>query len=98
MLCPHLVELEKDLMNAMVPVTFRGQAWGGNCREWVYFDCVLDVKKLREIYLLPDFVLHHKNIDQRSGTEEGLQCDRCKDGVMGYLDDGNTVKRKFPFY
>lgn len=98
MVCSHLVELEKDLLATMIPVTYRGQAWGDNCREWVYFDCVLDVNKLREIYSLPEFVLHHKNTDQRSGTEEGLQCDRCKDGIMGYLADGNEEKRKFPFW
>jgi hypothetical protein len=96
MLCPHLAELEKDLLNAMIPVTYRGQAWSDNCREWVYFDCVLDMARLKAEYQLPDFVKHHENRDQRSGTELGLVCDRCKDGIMGYLSEGNELKQVFP--
>lgn len=96
--CPHLAELEKDLLSAMIPVTYRGQAWGDNCREWVYFDCVLDVERLRVEYSLPDFVRHHENLDQRSGTESGLVCERCKDGVMGYLSTHNPSGRIFPEY
>jgi hypothetical protein len=96
MLCPHLAELEKDLLNAMISVTYRGQAWSENCREWVYFDCVLDVERLKVDYQLSDFVKHHENKDQRSGTESGLVCDRCKDGIMGHLMDGSGSKKKFP--
>ena len=42
MVCEHLAALEKELIAAGVPITYRGQAWSDNCREWVYFDCCLD--------------------------------------------------------
>lgn len=98
MVCAHLAELEKDLLAAWIPVTYRGQAWGDSCREWVYFDCVLDVERLKVEYRLPEFVKHHENLDPRSGTESGLVCERCKDAIMGYLSTENPSKRIFPIY
>src|SRR4051794_13129334 len=36
MVCEHLAELEHALIAAHIPITFRGQLWTSNCREWVY--------------------------------------------------------------
>lgn len=47
MVCEHLAELERELIAAGVPVTFRGQPWTSNCREWVYFACWLDRESIR---------------------------------------------------
>jgi hypothetical protein len=81
--CEHLQALEADILLAGVQETFRGKAWSANCREWVYFDCVLDVEKLHYRYKLPDFVLVHSNDDRKSGLEAGLVCTICKDAVIG---------------
>ena len=82
--CEHLRPLEKEIQATGIKETFRGQAWTDNCREWVYFDCYLDVEKIRERFQLPLFVETHVNEDPKSGYEEGLVCSQCKDGIMGY--------------
>jgi len=82
-LCEHLQSLEADLLSAGIKEIFRGQAWSANCREWVYFDCVLNTQTLRRRYYLPDFVIHSQNDDRKSGLEAGLVCTVCKDAIMG---------------
>jgi len=47
MVCHHLRGLEKALKEAGFTETSRGQAWSRNCREWVYFNVVLDIEKIR---------------------------------------------------
>jgi hypothetical protein len=37
MVCEHLSALEQQMLSAGLRVTFRGQAWSRNCREWVFF-------------------------------------------------------------
>ncbi|WP_345949306.1 hypothetical protein ABDD95_20895 [Mucilaginibacter sp. PAMB04274] len=81
--CTHLRSLEKDLIHAGMRETFRGKAWSAGCREWVYFDCVLDTKALRNRYQLEAFIKEHRNDDPRSGLEAGLVCTLCQDAVMG---------------
>jgi hypothetical protein len=83
MLCRHLAELERQLIDAGIPLTFRGQAWTDNCREWVYFACWLDRPALRQRLHLEEFVVDHDNDDVRSGRESGLVCSRCHDGIVG---------------
>jgi hypothetical protein len=83
MICEHLADLEKEIMTQGIKETYRGQAWGENCREWVYFDCYLHIKSLRKRFRFPDFIIHHTNDDTRSGLEEGFVCTQCNDGIMG---------------
>ena len=83
-MCEHLQNLDNDLKSLGIKETFRGQAWSDNCREWVYYDCVLNIDKLRVRYNFPQFVSIHINDDQRSGTEAGFVCDQCHDAIMGH--------------
>jgi hypothetical protein len=48
MLCEHLQPLEKEILEAGIKETFRGEAWTKNCREWVYFDCYLDRESIKK--------------------------------------------------
>jgi hypothetical protein len=82
-MCEHLIELDRELKSKGIKETFRGQPWSDNTREWVYYDCVLNLSKVRARYDFPDFISAHINDDNRSGTEAGFYCERCKDGVMG---------------
>lgn len=82
-MCEHLQAAENHLKNIGAKETFRGQPWSDNCREWVYFDCVLDTEALKSKFNLPSFVTTYENTDPKSGTEYGLVCDRCKDAIMG---------------
>lgn len=86
MVCSHLSELEQALKAAGVEETFRGQAWSDNCREWVYFDAVLDVASLRRRFDFGPSVSVHENLDPRSGTERGFVCTTCHDAVVGRID------------
>ena len=54
MVCEHLSTLEQLLITRGVAITYRGQAWSMNCREWVYFDCFLDTSAIRKRHGIPD--------------------------------------------
>jgi hypothetical protein len=82
-MCEHLLPLDEALQAAGIKETFRGQAWTKNCREWVYYDCVLPMDQLRRAFSFGDHIKIHVNLDQRSGTEAGFVCTICNDGVMG---------------
>lgn len=83
MVCEHLAALEKELIAAGVAVTYRGQAWSRNCREWVYFECVLDRNALRRRLPFADCVQEHEHYGTHDGTEAGFVCLTCHDAVMG---------------
>ena len=87
MTCEHLIELEEYLISEGAEVTYRGQAWSENCREWVYFRCVLDLAKCRQKFSFPEFVVDHVLRGTHEGSEQGLWCKRCLDGVMGIHPD-----------
>jgi hypothetical protein len=85
--CEHLIGVDRALAAAGCTETYRGQAWSDNCREWVYFDTVLDLEALRREHGLDPVVVDHRNEDQKSGTEQGLVCTVHHDGVMGRLPE-----------
>jgi len=97
-MCEHLLPLDNELKELGIKETYRGQAWTDNCREWVYYDCYLDIESLRKRFNFPDFIKHHINNDMKSGLEEGFDCSLCNDAIMGLnrnfkKDDGKiTVK------
>ncbi len=83
MTCEHLQQLEEEMIAAGVPITFRGQAWSDNCREWVYFNCYLDRVAIRNRMALSPCVLDHDHLGTHDGQEAGFRCSECKDGIMG---------------
>jgi hypothetical protein len=83
-MCEHLIALENELKAQNIKETYRGQPWSDNCREWVYFDCALDLERIRKRYNFPDFISTHVNNDSRSGLEAGFVCDQCHDAIMGH--------------
>lgn len=86
MVCSHLSLLEQELIRSGTAETFRGQAWSDNCREWVYFDTVLDIDAIRERWAFGPEVVIHENLDLKSGLERGFVCTQCHDGIMGKID------------
>jgi hypothetical protein len=62
---------------------FRGAAWSMNCREWVYFDCYIDLPAVRASHKLADCVHDHVHRGTHDGQERGLVCMQCHDGLMG---------------
>lgn len=83
MTCEHLRALEQALLASDIRETFRGAAWSNNCREWVYFDCFLNLLAVREIMELPDCVVEHAHRGTHDGQERGFVCTCCNDAIMG---------------
>ena len=94
-MCEHLALLEAALKAKGVKETYRGQPWSNNCREWAYFDCILNPAILREKYRLPEFIIYHTNDDPRSGTEAGFLCEKCHDGIIGHHPTFSVGKVEF---
>jgi hypothetical protein len=49
------MELDHYIKSKNIKEIFRGQAWSKNCREWVYYDCILNIDKLKEKFNLLGF-------------------------------------------
>jgi hypothetical protein len=86
MICEHLRGVEQLLTSRGAREIYRGSPWTQRCREWVYFDTVLDLDALRAKLDLGAEVIEHVNRDRRSGTERGFVCTVHDDAVMGWLD------------
>jgi hypothetical protein len=86
MLCEHLRSLERELIDAGIRETFRGQAWSSNCREWVYFDCWLDRASIRKRLDFASVVKDHEHRGTHDGQESGFVCAACNDAIMGLLE------------
>jgi len=92
MVCDHLAPLEQALIESGAQETARGAVWSKNCREWVYFNVVLEIPSLQRRFSFPSCVEVHENKDQKSGLERGFVCNACNDAVMG-LVHGGTICR-----
>ncbi|HSO06956.1 MAG TPA: hypothetical protein VLW45_06935 [Pelomicrobium sp.] len=86
MTCEHLRGLEQALLEAGVRETYRGQPWSQNCREWIYFDCWLDLPALRRKFSFAPCVEDHAHRGTHEGSERGFVCTQCHDAVMGRHD------------
>jgi hypothetical protein len=78
-----LQALERELAARGVKVTYRGQAWSDNCREWAYFDCCFDRSAIRRRLKLADCVEDHEHLGTHDGQEAGFVCTLCHDAIMG---------------
>lgn len=88
-MCEHLINLDNELRAKAIKETYRGQPWSDKCREWVYYNCVLNVEKLNARFNFPSFITISRNDDHRSGRELGFYCEQCYDAVMGlHPEDG----------
>src|SRR5262249_14792426 len=83
MTCEHLRAVEQAIIERGIRETFRGAAWAWNCREWVYFDCDIDLGAVRARFPLADCVQDHVHRGTHDGQERGLVCSLCSDAVMG---------------
>jgi hypothetical protein len=84
-ICEHLRPVLTYVLSTGAKVTFAGQAWSRNCRQWVYVTGVLDLADLRRRFPLPEFVHDHEHRGTHDGSERGLVCELCQDAVMGAL-------------
>lgn len=70
-MCEHLQKAEDYLLSQGFIITWRGQPWSDNCREWVYFDSILATEELKT-KLPPDACIEtHEYYDMKAGPEPG---------------------------
>ena len=93
-MCEHLQLLEKYIKAKNISEIFRGKAWDNNCNEWAYFDCVLDVKRLKIKFNFDHCMKIHDYIDYKVANELGFVCETCKDGIMGLNPKSSFAKSK----
>jgi hypothetical protein len=98
MICHHLRDLERALQAAGIRETYRGTPWSRNCREWVYFDCRLDMAAIRHAFGLAECVSEHVNDDPKSGREAGLVCQSCHDAIIGVHVLDQAERPVFPVH
>lgn len=82
-MCAHLKPIEDYLKKAGYTEIYRGQPWSKNCREWIYFDEVLDPIELIKTFNLNKSISIHNYADNKVGAEFGLVCTICKDAIIG---------------
>lgn len=80
-----LRRLAKKLIEQNIRILFIGQAWSGNTKDWIYFDTVLDLNKVRKDFSFDDQIIVHQNLDIRSGLEGGFIDKITGEGIMGKL-------------
>jgi len=91
MLCEHLQTLERAMIARGFRETSRGQAWSDNCREWVYFDCWIDLEAVRRDFRLDACVQEHVHRGTHDGQERGFVCSRCHDAIMGRYEKSADI-------
>jgi|SRR5215831_11527831 len=90
MTCEHLRAVEQAMIGLGIRETFRGAAWSRNCREWVYFDCYIDLEAVRDRFPLGECVQNHIHRGTHDGQERGLVCSICHDAIVGAYEKGPT--------
>ena len=79
----ELRKLAKILIKENTKITYCGKAWSQNESDWIYFDKVLDLKKIREKFAFGNSIIEHQNLDNRSGLESGFIDKNTEEGIMG---------------
>lgn len=83
------------MLDAGLRTTYRGRAWS-KVREWVYFDCVIDLAACRNRYDFADTVVDHMHRGTHDGCEQGFCCEACGDGIMGRHPIAHPSENRFP--
>ena len=96
MICEHLKQLEQALESAGIRETFRGQSWVQDSHEWVYYDCVLNSRQIREDFKLDECVYHFSENDPKGVRLSGFVCSECNDAVIGSHVSAGEGKPLFP--
>ena len=79
----ELRNLAKKLIKDNSQITFYGKAWSENTSDWIYFDKVLDLKKIRSKFAFGENIIEHQNLDIKSGLESGFIDKNTNEGIMG---------------
>ncbi len=81
----ELRKIAKYLIKTNKKITFYGKAWENTKADWVYFDTVFDIGKIKAKLSLSENIIVHENLDVKSGSERGFLDTKTGEGVMGKL-------------
>lgn len=81
----ELKKLAKALIKENVKITFYGKAWSKVEANWIYFDTVLDIERIKSEFNFSENIVIHTNTDPKSGTESGFVDKTTGEGLMGRL-------------
>ena len=93
-MCVHLKTVEEYIKQKGIPENWRGQPWSRYCREWIYFECVFSPTQIKTKFRLHSCVEAHIYHDIKAGSEQGLVCTKCNDGVMGLHPQSDSASSK----
>ena len=79
----ELRHLAKKLIKKNTRIIFYGKAWSESKADWIYFDKVFDLKKMRKRFAFGENIIEHQNLDIRSGLESGFIDKNTNEGIMG---------------
>ena len=80
-----LRQIAKGLQKSGIEITYFGFTWTKQQANWIYFDTVLNVEKLRNNYQLGAHIVIHENLDPKSGTGKGFIDEQTCEGLMGKI-------------
>lgn len=83
-----LRQIAKGLQKSGIEISYFGRAWTEQHADWIYFDTMLDIEKLRNKYQLGSHIIIHENLDPKSGTEKGFIDEQTGEGLMGKIHEG----------
>ncbi len=79
----ELRKIAKYLIKTNKKITFYGKSWE-NCKaDWLYFDTIFDIEKIKKKLFISENIIVHENLDIRSGLERGFLDERTGEGIMG---------------
>jgi len=81
-----LKRIAKYLSKNGSEITYYGKAWSNMETNWIYFDIVLNIDKLKTKFNWAENVVISENLDLKSGLERGLLDNETGEGLMGKLE------------
>lgn len=80
----------KKLFNYLVENNFNtefvGKAWNKSNADWYYFDCILNIGKIKSKLSFSHNIVFHENLDNKSGLERGFIDKTTGEAIMGKIN------------
>ena len=95
MTCTHLSAVEQAIIDRGIRELSRETGYWEPC-EWVYFECYIDLAAVRTKFALDPCVRDYVRRGTHEGSEKGLYCEQCHDGVTGLPEESLHRFREYP--
>lgn len=82
----ELKNLFKYLIENNFNTEFVGKAWGNCNADWYYFDCVLNIEKIKSKLFFSQNIVLHENLDNKSGLERGFIDKTTDEAILGKIN------------